>query len=165
MSVTALRDIFADIKLSHSIFALPFALIGLLIGTRGQPPGWPLGLKVLAAMVLARSAAMGFNRLVDHRFDTSNPRTMHRALPAGRVSRRTMTVFVAACSAAFCAVAGMLGPLCLLLSPLVLGVLFAYSLCKRVSTLAHAVLGLSLALAPPAAYLAARGSIDLDLGT
>ena len=158
-----LSAIFADIKLSHSVFALPFALIGLVVGTRGRWPdaaflGW-----VLAAMVLARSAAMGFNRLADRRFDATNPRTRGRALPAGRVSPRAMTAFVVACSAGFVAVAGRFGTACLVLAPLVLVVLFAYSLTKRFTALAHAFVGLALALSPPAAYLAARGSVDADV--
>jgi len=163
MSSSVLPAILTDIKLSHSIFALPFAVIGLLIGTRGQAPGWQLALAVLGAMVLARSAAMGFNRLADQRFDASNPRTSDRVLPAGRVSRRAMTLFVVTCSAGFFGVAAWLGPLCLVLSPAVLIVLFSYSLAKRVTTLAHPLLGLALALAPPAAYLAARGSVGVDV--
>jgi 4-hydroxybenzoate polyprenyltransferase len=158
----ALAAILTDIKLGHSIFALPFAAVGLLIGTRGKTPGALLVLEVLAAMVLARSAAMGWNRLADHAFDASNPRTRGRALPAGRVSRGAMTAFVLVCSAGFVAVAGMLNPLCLVLSPLVLAVLLGYSLAKRITPLAHLLLGLALALAPAAAYLAARGSIDAD---
>jgi len=163
VNTVAVAGILADIKIAHSIFALPFAAIGLLVGTRGQPPGWELSLAVLAAMILARSAAMGFNRLVDHHFDVSNPRTSQRALPSGRVSRRAMTAFVLSCSVGFVLVAGSLSQLCLILSPFVLAVLFAYSLAKRVTTLAHGVLGFALALAPPAAYLAARGSVDGDV--
>jgi 4-hydroxybenzoate polyprenyltransferase len=114
-------------------------------------------------MVLARSAAMGWNRLVDRRFDATNPRTDNRALPAGRVSPRAMLTFVLLCSAAFVTVAWTISPLCLLLSPAVLIVLFAYSLAKRVTPLAHFGVGLALALSPPAAYLAARGSVDADV--
>jgi 4-hydroxybenzoate polyprenyltransferase len=158
-----LPAILADIKLAHSVFALPFALLGLLLGTRGRPPEPALLLKVLAAMVLARSAAMGCNRLADRRFDSTNARTAGRALPSGRVSRGAMVLFVAACSAGFIAVAGTLNTACLLLSPLVLAALFAYSFAKRVTDLTHLLLGLSLALAPPAAYLAARGSLQADV--
>ncbi|MFT7465440.1 MAG: 4-hydroxybenzoate polyprenyltransferase [Pseudohongiellaceae bacterium] len=163
MSAAVLTSILADIKVAHSIFALPFAAIGLLVGTRGQAPGWGLSLAILGSMILARSAAMGFNRLVDHQFDVSNPRTAGRALPSGRVSRQSMIVFVVSCSLGFVVLAGFLGELCLLLSPVVLVVLFAYSLAKRVTTMAHVVLGFALALAPPAAYLAARGSIESDV--
>lgn len=158
----ALGPILSDIKLGHSIFALPFALLGLLVGTRGEAPTPRLLLQFVAAMVLARSAAMGWNRLADRHLDATNPRTAGRALPSGRVSTRAMAAFTLACAAGFVAVAGSLGRLCLLLSPLVLLVLWAYSLAKRYTLLAHLVLGLALGLAPPAAYLAARGSLEAD---
>lgn len=163
--MAALSAILADIKLAHSVFALPFAGIGLLLGTRGRPPGFVLALQIVAAMVFARSAAMAFNRLADHRFDATNPRTRDRALPSGRVSRGRMQVFFVVCSLGFVVVAGTLGRACLLLSPLVLVVLCAYSLAKRATPLAHLALGLALALAPPGAYLAARGGVDADVVT
>ena len=155
--------ILADIRLSHSIFALPFAAIGLLVGTGGEVPSWTLAAKILAAMVLARSAAMGFNRLTDARFDATNPRTRGRALPSGRVSRRAMIGFVVVTSLGFVAVAGSLSTLCLALSPVVLAVLFFYSLTKRFTPWAHLFVGLALGLSPPAAYLAARGSVEADV--
>ncbi|RKY21387.1 MAG: 4-hydroxybenzoate octaprenyltransferase [Planctomycetota bacterium] len=163
--MTGLATILADIKLAHSVFALPFAAIGLLLGTRGQLPGLLLCAKIVAAMVLARSAAMAFNRLADARFDRSNPRTMGRALPSGRLTRRSMVLFFWVCALGFVAVAGTLGVACLALSPLVLVVLCSYSLAKRYTSLAHVSLGLALALAPPGAYLAARGSVDADVVT
>jgi 4-hydroxybenzoate polyprenyltransferase len=159
----ALAGILIDIKLGHSVFALPFALIGLLLGTGGRPPAPLLLAQVVVAMVLARSAAMGWNRLVDRRLDATNPRTLDRALPAGRVSPRAMLTFVLACSAGFIAVAGTINLPCLLLSPAVLAVLFLYSLTKRVTQFAHLAVGLALALSPPAAYLAARGAVDGDV--
>ena len=158
--VAELRSVLADIRLSHSVFALPFAAIGLAIGTRGRPPGWELAGLVLLAMVLARSAAMAFNRLADHRFDATNPRTRGRALPAGRVRRGTMLAFLVACSAGFVLVASRFGTACLLLSPVVLAALFGYSLTKRFTMLAHAFVGFALALSPPAAYLAARALLE-----
>ncbi len=161
-STRALPGILADIKLAHSVFALPFALVGLLLGTAGRLPSPALLLEVVAATVLARSAAMGCNRLADSRFDATNARTSRRALPSGRVSRRAMLLFVLLCAAGFVAVAGLLNRACLLLSPLVLAVLIAYSFSKRVTHLTHLLLGLSLALAPPAAWLAARGSLGPD---
>jgi 4-hydroxybenzoate polyprenyltransferase len=157
--------ILADIRLAHSVFALPFAMLGLLIGTRGRPPAPLLLVQVVAAMLLARSAAMGCNRLADRHFDAANPRTRGRALPAGRVSPRAMLLFVVACSAGFVAIAGTISRICLLLSPLVLAVLGAYSLSKRVTPYAHLLLGFALALSPPAAYLAARGGVDADVGS
>ncbi len=159
----ALGHILKDIKLAHSVFALPFALLGLLVGTRGAPPSPRLLLQVLAAMVLARSAAMGWNRLADRRFDASNPRPAARALPAGRVTPRAMALFVLACAAGFLAVAASINRLCLLLAPLVLGVLWLYSLSKRFTPLAHLFVGLALALSPPAAYVAARGALQADV--
>jgi 4-hydroxybenzoate polyprenyltransferase len=162
-AVSSLRAIVADIKLAHSVFALPFALVGLLFGTRGRwPDPWLLA-KVVAALVLARSAAMGWNRLLDRRLDAGNPRTASRALPAGRLQPVAMAVFVVVCSALFITVAGSLGRLCLLLSPAVLAVLLGYSFAKRVTDLSHLLLGLALALAPPAAYLAARGAVEADV--
>ena len=161
--MSPLGQILLDIKLAHSVFALPFALLGLLIGTRGELPSPLLALQVLAAMVLARSAAMGWNRLADRRFDARNPRTAARALPAGRVSPRAMALFVLVCAGGFLAVAASINRLCLLLAPLVLGVLWLYSLAKRFTSLAHLLVGLALALSPPAAYVAARGSLEADV--
>lgn len=159
----ALTEILSDIKLGHSVFALPFAVLGLLLGTGGRPPSPLLLVQMVSAMILARSAAMAFNRLVDRRFDATNPRTRARALPAGRVTPRAVLVFVLVCSTAFIAVAGTINALCLTLSPAVLLVLFLYSLTKRVTQFAHLAVGLALALSPPAAYLAARGSVDADV--
>ena len=162
-ALASLRTIVVDIKLTHSVFALPFALVGLLFGTRGRwPDPWLLA-KVVAALVLARSAAMGWNRLLDRRLDAGNPRTAARALPAGRLRPAAMAAFVVLCSALFIAVAGSLGRLCLLLSPAVLAVLLGYSFAKRLTDLSHLLLGLALALAPPAAYLAARGAVEADV--
>lgn len=161
--MSATVAILRDIKLSHSVFALPFAAVGLLIGTRGAAPSLRLGLLIVAAMVLARSAAMAFNRLADARFDATNPRTEGRALPSGRVGRREMTAFCVLCAVGFVVAAGLLNPLCLWLSPVVLAVLFGYSLFKRFSLLAHGAVGVALALSPPAAYLAARGAVAADV--
>lgn len=164
MSILAsCRSIFSDIRLSHSVFALPFAAIGLLIGTRGRAPTLAFASLVVLAMVLARSAAMAFNRLADHRFDETNPRTSSRALPSGRVSRGTMISFLVVCSVGFVWVASRFGTTCLILSPLVLIALFVYSLTKRFTMFAHGFVGFALALSPPAAYLAARGSVDPDV--
>ena len=162
-ALAPLRAIVSDIKLAHSVFALPFALVGLLFGTRGRWPEPLLLAKVVAALVLARSAAMGWNRLLDRRLDATNPRTAGRALPAGRLQPAAMAAFVAVCSLLFVAVAGSLGRLCLLLSPAVLAVLLGYSFAKRLTDLSHLLLGLALALAPPAAYLAARGAVEPDV--
>ncbi len=163
MTAAALTSILRDIKLGHSVFALPFAALGLLWGTRGEVPSVELILRVVLAMVFARSAAMAFNRLVDHGFDATNPRTSQRALPSGAVARGEMIAFLVICSAAFIGTSATFGPLCMWLSPFVLAVLFAYSLTKRVTQWAHLFVGIALALSPPAAYLAARGSIGDDI--
>jgi len=155
------------IRFEHSVFALPFALTGALLAWRdsGHPAasGRPLAgrlLWIIAAMVCARSAAMGFNRLVDARIDARNPRTRMRHLPAGVVSRGFAWAFVAVASALFVLAAGELNRLCLLLSPVALGFVFFYSFTKRFTSLSHLVLGFSLGIAPAAAWIAVRGSLD-----
>lgn len=155
--------ILADIRLAHTVFALPFALIGLLIGTKGEVPEGMLLLRILGAMLLARSAAMAVNRLADQQFDATNPRTEGRALPSGVVPRYAMGLFALVSSAGFIGISATFGNLCLWLSVPVLLVLFLYSYTKRFTAAAHLFVGLALALSPPAAYLAARGSIDSDV--
>ena len=147
------------IKWEHSIFALPFALTGAVLAAGGWPPLRVLGW-ILVCMVSARSAAMAFNRLADADLDAANPRTAMRALPAGALSRGFVTWFVVAASAIFLLAAAMLNRETLLLAPLALGVVLAYSYMKRVTRWSHAVLGLALGIAPAAAWIAVRGSLD-----
>jgi 4-hydroxybenzoate polyprenyltransferase len=154
------------IKFSHSVFALPFALASAVLAGAAAvaPQRW---LWIVVAMVGARSAAMGFNRLADHWIDARNPRTAGRELPRGRLSRAEAWGFVAASAAVFVLAASRLDPLCLALSPLALAIVFGYSYTKRVSALSHLALGLSLAIAPVGAWLAIRGSfaaVPLVLG-
>lgn len=145
------------IKFSHSIFALPFALASVVLAaSEGLRPAQVVF--VLVAMVSARSAAMGFNRLVDQAFDARNPRTAGRELPSGALSRRQVWVFVLLSAAVFCGAAALLNPLCLALSPVALLIVFGYSYTKRFTSLAHLVLGLALAIAPVGAWLAVRGA-------
>ena len=149
------------IKFSHSIFALPFALSGAALaasqtGIGAAQIGW-----IVVAMVGARSAAMGFNRLVDRHIDAANPRTRNRELPRGAVSPWTVTLFVLFSAALLVLAAHQLNPLCLYLSPLVLAVLLFYSLTKRFTWVSHLVLGLSLGGAPLGAWIAVTGRIDL----
>lgn len=144
------------VKFEHTLFALPFALISLLVATDGHPPLRVLGW-VLAAMVGARSAAMAFNRLADRRIDAANPRTADRHLPAGTVSAAGAALFVVLSAALLTAAAWMLNPLCYRLSPVALIVVLGYSWLKRVTPLSHLVLGLGLGIAPVGAWLAARG--------
>jgi 4-hydroxybenzoate polyprenyltransferase len=152
------------IKFEHSVFALPFAFTGALLAWRESAyPTAGLGWKlvwILGAMVGARSAAMTFNRILDHSIDARNPRTRLRHLPAGLLSRRFAWVFLAAAAALFFLAAGMLNPLCLALAPVALGVVLAYSYTKRFTSLAHLVLGFALGIAPSAAWIAMTGSLD-----
>ena len=144
------------IRFSHSVFALPFALASFAIASDGRPPARVL-LWVLVAMVGARSAAMGFNRLADHRIDALNPRTAGRELPRGVLSRAQVWAFVAVSAGALVLAAAMLNPLCLALSPVALLIVFGYSYTKRFTPLSHLALGLGLGVAPVGAWLAVRG--------
>jgi 4-hydroxybenzoate polyprenyltransferase len=148
------------IKFSHTIFALPFAFTGALLAGRGLPSlpqaGW-----IVCAMVGARTAAMGLNRVIDAEIDGKNPRTAGRAIPAGLLSRSVVLVFIALSVALMLFAARMLNPLCLYLSPLALGFILLYSYCKRFTALAHVVLGICLAGAPLGAWIAVRGSAEL----
>ncbi|MFH1569303.1 MAG: UbiA-like polyprenyltransferase [Gemmatimonadota bacterium] len=149
------------IRFSHSIFALPFAFSGAaLAATRSgmtlAQVGW-----IALAMVGARSAAMGFNRLVDRHIDAANPRTRQRELPRGSLSPLAVAAFVAASAAALVLAARALNPLCFHLSPLALAAVFAYSYTKRITWASHLVLGACLGLAPLGAWLAVAGSFDL----
>lgn len=147
------------IKFEHTVFALPFAFLGALAAAQGIPP-LRTCLWILAAMVGARTAAMTFNRLVDADLDAENPRTSSRALPAGRVSRAGAMAMLGAGIVLFGLAAGALGPLTWALSPLALTVILGYSLCKRFTSWAHVVLGLSLSGAPLGAWIAVSGRIE-----
>lgn len=164
MTWKRLRLTLEMIKFEHSIFALPFALTGALLALRGA--GLDVGatvrklLWIVVAMVAARSAAMAFNRLADADIDARNPRTRSRHLPAGLLGRGFAWGFVAVSSALFLFAAGELNRLCLRLAPLVLIIVFSYSFTKRFTSFSHLVLGLSLGMAPSAAWIAVRGSLD-----
>jgi len=153
------RELMDMIKFEHTVFALPFALLGALSAAQGLPP-LRTCLWILAAMVGARTAAMTFNRLVDVDVDAENPRTASRALPAGRVSRLGAMALLGAGIVLFGLAAGALGPLTWALSPLALVIILGYSLCKRFTAWAHVVLGLSLAGAPLGAWIAVSGRIE-----
>jgi 4-hydroxybenzoate polyprenyltransferase len=151
------------IKWEHSIFALPFALTAVLLAARGLPHGLPAGrtlLWILIAMVAARSCAMAFNRWADAELDAANPRTSTRAIPAGLLSRQFVFGFTCAAALLFVLAADELNPLTLYLSPVVLVVLLGYSYLKRVTRWSHLGLGLALGLAPSAAWIAVRGTLD-----
>jgi 4-hydroxybenzoate polyprenyltransferase len=155
--LATLRTWGSFVRFSHSIFALPFALTGALLAARTQPVGWPEVAWIIVAMVSARSAAMGFNRLADAAWDARNPRTAMREIPRGVISRSQAVVFVILSSAVFVFAAGQLNTLCLVLSPVALAIVFWYSLAKRYTTWTQAFLGLAMAVAPVGGWLAAGG--------
>jgi 4-hydroxybenzoate polyprenyltransferase len=150
------------IKWEHSIFALPFALCGAMLAASGLPTAHQL-LWIIVAMVAARSAAMAFNRLADATIDAANPRTRTRALPAGRLSAAFVTTFVIVSCAIFVLAAAQLNRLALALSPIALAILLLYSYTKRFTRLSHVVLGFALGIAPAAAWIAVRGSLDIRI--
>jgi 4-hydroxybenzoate polyprenyltransferase len=152
------------IKFEHSIFALPFALTGALLAWRDSgfqvnDLGWRF-LWIIVAMVSARSAAMAFNRILDAGIDARNQRTANRHLPAGLLSARFAWGFTFTSSLVFLWAARQLGPLCFWLSPVTLAILFFYSFCKRFTMFSHLILGFCLGIAPAAAWIALRGSLD-----
>ncbi len=154
-----LRVTLEMIKWEHSIFALPFALCGAMLAARGFPPVHQLAW-IIVAMVAARSAAMAFNRWADAAIDAANPRTSTRALPAGNLSHTFVASFVVVSSVIFIVAASQLNRLTLLLSPVALAVLLLYSYTKRVTRWSHLVLGFALGIAPSAAWIAVRGSLN-----
>ncbi|MCI0354896.1 MAG: putative 4-hydroxybenzoate polyprenyltransferase [Acidobacteria bacterium] len=147
------------IKWEHSVFALPFALCGAMLAAGGWPAGRQLAW-IIVAMVAARSAAMAFNRLADAELDAANPRTRTRAIPAGTLSRQFVGSFVVISCAVFVLAAAQLNRLALYLSPVALTVVLLYSYTKRFTSWSHLVLGLALGIAPAAAWIAIRGSLD-----
>ena len=147
------------IKWEHSVFALPFALCGAMLAAGGFPTAHQL-VWIIVAMVAARSAAMAFNRLADASIDAANPRTRTRALPAGQLTPAFVAAFVAVSSALFVLAASQLNRLTLWLSPVALAVLLVYSYTKRFTRWSHLVLGFALGIAPAAAWIAVRGSLD-----
>ena len=150
------------IKFSHSLFALPFALTGMLVAAHGLPPARVL-LLILACMVTARTSAMTWNRIADRRFDAANPRTSARALPAGRVGMGAAWALFVASSILFVVAAGFINRATLILAPIALAVFVAYSLAKRVTSGTHWLLGLALGMAPIGAWIAVRGRIDPEV--
>ena len=157
--LTNIRTTLEMIKWEHSVFALPFALCGAMLAAGGMPAAAQLGWIVLC-MVAARSAAMAFNRLADARIDGANPRTATRAIPAGLLSQKFVAVFVLASCAVFVLSAAQLNRLTLYLSPVALAIVLLYSYTKRFTRWSHLVLGFALGIAPAAAWIGVRGSLD-----
>jgi 4-hydroxybenzoate polyprenyltransferase len=154
-----LRTTLEMIKIEHTLFALPFALLGAVLAARGIPSLWQL-LWITVAMVGARSAAMAFNRIVDHKYDAANPRTRTRAIPAGLLSLRFAWTFTLVSATLFFAAAAMLNRLTLLLAPVALASVLFYSYTKRFTSLSHLALGWALCIAPTGAWIAVRGALD-----
>ena len=160
-NVKNFRLILEMIKFEHTIFALPFALISVLLASRNLPHGLPgLGTLgwILLAMVAARSAAMAFNRLADAEIDRKNPRTASRHIPAGLLTRAQVVAFLLVSVSLFVIAAWRLNPLCFALSPVALAALLGYSYTKRFTSLCHLFLGFAIGIAPIGAWLAVRGS-------
>jgi 4-hydroxybenzoate polyprenyltransferase len=155
-----IRTYLEMIRFSHTLFALPFALMGAVLAAGGIPSGGQLGW-ILVAMVGARSGAMGVNRIADRHLDAVNPRTRDRALPQGRIGLRAAATFSILSFAVFLLAAGMLNPLCLALAPVAILIVCGYSYTKRFTVLSHLVLGLSLACAPVGAWIAVRGTLGM----
>ena len=162
MTKTRIRTVLEMIKFEHSVFALPFALVGALLAARasGTLPSWHQLLWIVVAMVGARSAAMTMNRIADIEYDRRNPRTASRALPAGELSVGFARAFTILAAAVLVFAAWRLNPLALKLSPVALAVLFFYSYTKRFTSWSHFALGFSLGISPAAAWIAIRGSLD-----
>jgi 4-hydroxybenzoate polyprenyltransferase len=161
MSKSRIRTVLEMIKFEHSVFALPFALVGALLAAReAGGPSWRPILWIIVAMVGARSAAMTMNRIADIEYDRRNPRTAHRALPQGELSIGFAWAFTIFASAWLVVAAWQLNPLALQLSPLALAILFFYSYTKRFTSWSHFVLGFCLGISPAAAWIAIRGSLD-----
>ena len=147
------------IKWEHSIFALPFALCGAMLAAGGLP-AWRQLAWIVVAMVSARSAAMAFNRLADASIDAANPRTATRALPVGQLTPAFVSAFVLVACGIFVLAASQLNRLTLMLSPVALAVILLYSYTKRFTRWSHLFLGFALGIAPAAAWIAVRGSLD-----
>lgn len=155
------RKYFEFVRFSHTVFALPFALAAMVVAARATRgwPGWRTFLLILAAMVCARTAAMGFNRIVDCWYDASNPRTAGRHLPTGQMTVTGAWWLVIGAAAGLIAVTWFINPICFWLSPVALVVIGFYSFTKRFTDFSHFFLGLSLSLAPLGAWLAVRGEL------
>jgi len=157
------KDYFSLVKFSHTVFALPFALVGYFLGATQETYGFSLRtfLLMLACMIFARSAAMAFNRYADYRYDSMNPRTAAREIPSGRIPKRNALIFVIISSLLFVTATALLNSLTLILSPVALLVILGYSYTKRFTPLCHLILGLGLSLAPIGAYIAVTGTFAL----
>ncbi|MBO9634877.1 MAG: UbiA family prenyltransferase [Chitinophagaceae bacterium] len=167
--MTTVKKYLSLVKFSHTIFAMPFAMIGLVLGLMTEDmagrtaskPWWLTFILVVLCMVFARSAAMAFNRWLDAKFDALNPRTAIREIPAGILKADSVLLFTISCSLLFILCTWFINPICFFLSPIALFVVLGYSYTKRFTPLCHLILGLGLSLAPIGAYLAVTGEFAL----
>ena len=163
--MSKIGDYLRLVKFSHTIFAMPFALLSFTYAWLTAPHDaalWVVLLQVVACMVFARNVAMGFNRWADRKIDAENPRTANREIPAGVISSRGAVVFIIINALLFIATTLTINPLCAWLSPVALFVVMFYSYCKRFTALAHVVLGISLGIAPVGAYIAVTGTTVVE---
>ncbi|WP_291987466.1 UbiA-like polyprenyltransferase [Luteitalea sp.] len=158
--LSRLRTYLAFVRFSHTVFALPFALVGALLASRTVAMTWGRVGWIVAAMVAARSAAMAFNRLVDAHYDALNPRTAQREIPRGAMSRLEASIFLVVSSVAFVVVCGQISTLCLALAPVALAIVFWYSLAKRFTWATQFFLGLAMAVAPVGGWIASGGGMS-----
>jgi len=156
-------DYFSLVKFSHTVFAMPFAMIGfvLAVSEKGNLFSARLFILIILCMIFARNAAMGFNRLADRKYDALNPRTDKREIPAGKISFKAGALFVIANSILFIFCAGNINQLTFILSPVALLIILGYSLTKRITYLCHFILGLGLSLAPVGAYISVTGAFSI----
>ncbi len=159
----SVKNYLSLVKFSHTVFAMPFALIGFFIAVFHDDATFSLRLflLIILCMIFARNAAMGFNRLVDKDLDALNPRTKNREIPSGIISTRAVTLFIIINSALFIVTSGFINSLTLALSPVALLIILGYSLSKQVTSLCHFILGLGLSLAPIGAYISVSGTFAL----
>jgi len=159
----SVRDYFSLVKFSHTVFAMPFALIGFSLAVSKDEFSFSIRLLLLIilCMIFARNAAMGFNRLADRNFDALNPRTRKREIPSGIIDTRSAAAFVIINAILFIVAAGFINRLTLFLSPVALLIILGYSLTKRITSLCHFILGLGLSLAPIGAYISVTGHFSL----
>jgi len=161
--IRSVKNYFSLVRFSHTVFAMPFALVGYFLAISREEYKFSLRLflLVILCMIFARNAAMGFNRLADRKHDALNPRTKNREIPSGRISTRSALVFVIVNSCLFIIAAGLINRLTLFLSPVALIIILGYSLSKKITALCHFILGLGLSLAPVGAYISVTGSFAL----
>ena len=159
----SVKNYFSLVKFSHTIFAMPFALIGysLAVTTDGNNFSIRLLLLIVLCMIFARNSAMGFNRLVDRRYDSLNPRTKNREMPSGTIGLRSAVIFIVLNAVLFIITTAFINRLTLLLSPVALLIILGYSLTKRITSLCHFILGLGLSLAPIGAYISVTGTFSI----